>query len=92
MTLGSLLQDVYVEEMMDIFNCFLDLTYPLARPLSAVRISVHLMYSPKRDGTVRSRSLNTGDLGILNELLQFAQYGASLRTASEYVTKQFRIL
>jgi hypothetical protein len=27
--------------MMDTFNCFLDLTYPLARPLSGVRISAH---------------------------------------------------
>jgi len=38
LALDSLLQGEHVEEMMDTFNCFLDLTYPLARPLSAVRI------------------------------------------------------
>jgi len=64
--LDSLLQGEHVEEMMDTFNCFLDLTYPLARPLSAVRICTSSGTVQRQ--MVQSAQCNTSHLRMWRDL------------------------
>ena len=81
LALDSLLQGEHVEEMMDTFNCFLDLTYPLSRPLSEVRIC--MSGGTVQRQMVQSAQYNTSQLRIVEASPHAAHNSALLHFAQQ---------